>query len=373
MPLYRWNADNLEPVPPTNFEAEQLQERGDLQRLLRDQPDVLEEGLFIVAEEYGEWEDSSRRIDLLALDGSGGLVVIELKRTRSGDHSDLQAIRYAAMVANMTLDDVFDAHRRYLQKRGINEDARMRVLYHLGIEDEENAEVHTERPRIVLASAGFSTELTTSVLWLRDGGMDISCVKLQLYQYDGSLLLDTGKLIPLPEASGYLVKVREREEEEVKQRGRTTDSLGIDAFQRRIADMPEDVQLKVSSLCDWAIGLEKENLVRLQTRRGINNTILRVNLARSNDRLLIAQITKQNGYWIEVWRETWNIHAPNSVTPLEQAIKPGYLREVGSGTYLRNWSKELLGVVRDAYREANGFPPTTPQPGTGPGTPAQAE
>ena len=72
MPLYRWNADNLEPVPPTNFEAEQLQERGDLQRLLRDQPDVLEEGLFIVAEEYGEWEDSSRRIDLLALDGSGG-------------------------------------------------------------------------------------------------------------------------------------------------------------------------------------------------------------------------------------------------------------------------------------------------------------
>ena len=51
----------------TTFEAEQLQE-ANLQRLLRDQPDVLEEGLFIVAEEYGNWEDSNRRIDLLALD-----------------------------------------------------------------------------------------------------------------------------------------------------------------------------------------------------------------------------------------------------------------------------------------------------------------
>ena len=54
MPLYRWNADNLEPVQPSTFELEQLQE-ADLQRLLLDQPDVLEEGLFIIAEEFGNW------------------------------------------------------------------------------------------------------------------------------------------------------------------------------------------------------------------------------------------------------------------------------------------------------------------------------
>ena len=61
MPLYRWNTDNLEAVPPTTFEAEQLLERDPtLQRiLLRDQPDVLEEGLFIIAEEFGNWEDSN--------------------------------------------------------------------------------------------------------------------------------------------------------------------------------------------------------------------------------------------------------------------------------------------------------------------------
>ena len=43
MPLYRWGADNLDPVSPTTFEAESIQE-ADLQRLLRDQPEVLEGG-----------------------------------------------------------------------------------------------------------------------------------------------------------------------------------------------------------------------------------------------------------------------------------------------------------------------------------------
>ncbi len=110
MPLYRWNADHLEAVPPTTFEAEQLQERADLERLLRDQPDVLEEGLFILAEEFGNWEGSNRRIDLLALDSEGQLTVVELKRTESGEHMDLQAIRYAAMVANLTHEQLIEAH-----------------------------------------------------------------------------------------------------------------------------------------------------------------------------------------------------------------------------------------------------------------------
>ena len=208
MPLYRWNDDSLEPVPPTTFEAERLQERNDLQRLLRDRPDALEDGLFVIAEDFRYWPNSSRRIDLLCLDEEGNIVVVELKRTQSGDHSELQAIRYAAMVSNMTLEVVIEAHKDYLEKRGVKEDARLRVLNHLGVlsegEDDEDAEddefdeeVHTERPRIILASAGFSTELTTSVLWLRDGGMDITCVKLQLYQSGDGLLLDTSQSNPI--------------------------------------------------------------------------------------------------------------------------------------------------------------------------------
>ena len=70
----------LDELAQTSFGQEGVLERADLQRMLRDQPDVLEKGLLIIAEEFGDWQDSSRRIDLLGLDASGRLVVVELKR-----------------------------------------------------------------------------------------------------------------------------------------------------------------------------------------------------------------------------------------------------------------------------------------------------
>ena len=235
MPLYRWNADNLEAVTPTTFEAERLQE-ANLQRLLRDQPDVLEEGLFIVAEEFGNWQDSYRSIDLLGLDRTGRLVIIELKRTQSGDHSELQAIRYAAMVSIMTLEDVIEAHSGYLARRGINEDARIQVLNQLGVADEADAEIRTKDPRIILASAGFSKELTTSVLWLNDNGLDITCIRLRLYRNGDEIIMDTDQVMPLPESSDYLVKVREREAVERRQRRQGELVPGGEAFKETEVD-----------------------------------------------------------------------------------------------------------------------------------------
>ncbi len=83
-----------------------LYERSDLQRLLRDAISALGEDLLVVAEEFGYWEDARRRIDLLALDRAGHLVVIELKRDETGGHMELQAIRYAAMVSSMGFAEV---------------------------------------------------------------------------------------------------------------------------------------------------------------------------------------------------------------------------------------------------------------------------
>ena len=267
MPLYRWNTDNLEtdnlePVTPTTFEGEGLQERADLQRLLCNQPDVLEEGLFIIAEEFSNWEDSNRRIDLLALDGEGQLTVVELKRTGTGEHMDLQAVRYAAMVSNMPLKQIVEAHRGYLAKRDIDEDARIRILSHLGAADEADLELRTGRPRIILASLGFSTELTTSVPWLREGGVDITCIKLQLYSNGDDLLMDTSQVIPLPEAADYLVKIGGNAEGGSRQRSQPRTTQGSDIFRNRIGDMPQSDQPVLNSLLDWALSLEEEGLAR---------------------------------------------------------------------------------------------------------------
>jgi hypothetical protein len=65
---------------------------------------VLGDDLYVQTEEFGEWEDSRRRIDLLAIDQQANLVVIELKRTTDGGHMELQAIRYASMISAMTFE-----------------------------------------------------------------------------------------------------------------------------------------------------------------------------------------------------------------------------------------------------------------------------
>ena len=376
MPLYRWNDDNLEPVPATTFEAEQLQEREDLQRLLRDQPEVLEEGLFIVSEEFSNWQDSGRSIDLLALDSEGNLVVIELKRTQTGDHSELQAIRYAAMAANMTLEQIVEAHSRYLAKRGIDEDAGMRILGHLDAVDESDADIHTERPRIVLASAAFSTELTTSVLWLRDNfEMNISCVKMQLYHSGDRLFFDSSQVIPLPEASVYLVKVREKSEVDRGRRKRDRDRgqrmPGAEAFLSVIEDAPEPDRPMLKRLYDWAVTLEQQGLSILETRLGSHNKSLRYCLPNvERPPAIIYRAGDRNRF--DLVRARIHQRAPKADARIEQILGPDEYR-LGKTSHVRELPDGLLEALTDAYREANGLPPTTPRPGTGPGSPPPAE
>ena len=207
--------ERLEEVAATSFGQEGVFERTDLQRILRDQPEVLEEDLYIITEEYSNWQDSGRRIDLLALDVTGRLVVIELKRGETGEHMDLQAIRYAAMVSNMTLQQTIDEHQDYLNKRGIKAQAEELIIQHL--ENTQDTRFSSEKPRIILASEGFSSELTTCALWLNESDLDITCIRLQPYRSGAELLVETSQIIPLPEAKNYLVKVKERGEEVSKQ------------------------------------------------------------------------------------------------------------------------------------------------------------
>ena len=47
-----------------------------------------ERRLMVLAYEYSNWSDATRRIDVLAIDEDQNLVVVELKRTKDGDHAE---------------------------------------------------------------------------------------------------------------------------------------------------------------------------------------------------------------------------------------------------------------------------------------------
>ena len=228
MPVYELTADAIVPLERSTFREANLRERDDLQRLLRDRIDVIAPGCLVLAEEFGEWEDSRRRIDLLALDAEANLVVIELKRTEDGGHMELQALRYAAMVSTMTFEQAVRAHAAFLRATGRDADeAESAILEHLGV-DEIDEDAFAQDVRIVLASAQFSRELTGAVLWLNERGLDIRCVRLIPYRDNERVLLDVQQVIPLPEAEAYQVGVREKSRCERESRRSTRDFTKYD-------------------------------------------------------------------------------------------------------------------------------------------------
>ncbi len=212
MPLFEMTQDCFRPIDQASFAEMKIKERDDLQRLLRTQISVLGDDLYVLAEEFGDWEDSKCRIDLLAIDKQANLVIIELKRTNDGGHMELQAIRYASMVSTLTFERAAQIHGKFLSKIGeIAESPGDRILDFLGW-DEPDEDIFAPDVRIVLVSEDFGKELTTAVLWLRGREIDILCIRLRPYKDGEKTLIDVQQIIPLPEANEYQIQLREKDQ-----------------------------------------------------------------------------------------------------------------------------------------------------------------
>jgi hypothetical protein len=218
MPLYKVLPCRLAEVPNISLAAAGLKERKDIQRLLREQIDVLDPGLLVIAEEFCEWSEGSRRIDLLCVDRDAKLVVVELKRDDSG-YMDLQALRYAAMVSTMTFDAAVETLAKHSGSGTPDpEAARSELLEFFGWTSPDGQRF-PEDVRVILVASEFDKELTTSVLWLRERGIDVRCMRLRPYRLeDGGILMECTQLIPLPEAADYQVRVEQQKAAERKER-----------------------------------------------------------------------------------------------------------------------------------------------------------
>ena len=234
MAIYEITKDHIRTVEETTFSTAGVRERTDLQRLLREQVDIVSPDTLVISEEFGDWEDSRRRIDLLGLDKSANLVVIELKRTDDGGHMELQALRYAAMISTMTFDKVVDAYTAYLGKIGREGDARSLILDFLEW-DEPNDKEFAQAVHIVLVSGEFSKEITGTVMWLNDYELDIRCIRLKPYDLDGRTLIDIQQIVPLPEAAHYQVQLREKEQKKREGRSKNWNETSFMAEMERTA------------------------------------------------------------------------------------------------------------------------------------------
>jgi len=215
MTIYKFTANlhnsSLTKLTETHFEREGILEtkeihsslEGDINILVRDTDDKL----FVLSREYNGWFDSQRSIDFLCVDQEANLVVIEIKRTQDGGHMDLQALRYAAMVSPMKFIEAVEALSEYKNIDQVEAEGMLLGFLKRELPDEDS---FGNTVRIILASADFSKEVTTTAMWLNDMGIDVRCVRMLPYKYNGEILVDIQQLVPVPEASDYQIQIGQK-------------------------------------------------------------------------------------------------------------------------------------------------------------------
>lgn len=96
--------------------------------------------------EFDRFKGSQDRLDLLAVDRKGNLVVVELKRNSHADYADLQSIRYAAMVSTMTVEQLLpyyaDYHKTATGTAVAEEELRSNIVDFVELEDFEEFSSH---------------------------------------------------------------------------------------------------------------------------------------------------------------------------------------------------------------------------------------
>lgn len=245
MSIFKIESNKLVELTNTSFETERIYEVRDLQKYLSNSIEIIDSELLVISTEFSNWEDSKRSIDILCVDSDANLVVIELKRTKDGGHMELQAIRYSAMVANMKFEEAVKAYENYLKKINSSLTAEKELLNHFGWSERLEKDFGQD-VRIILISADFSKELTTSILWLNERDIDIRCIRVKPQKDNDTLYFDIQQIIPLPESSDYQVKIKEKIEEErvVRRENKRAVSIITKLFDAGLLKIGQKVILK---------------------------------------------------------------------------------------------------------------------------------
>lgn len=224
--MYRINhqTNRITKLKQMSFSELGFSERNHLQEWLANQPDSLGEELLIIQKEFDGFDDTKERLDLLAIDKQGSLVIIENKLDDSGRNVVWQSLKYASYCSTLSKTQIGEIYQKYLDKTGPGKNAKALICEFLG--KEEFAEVVLNPgndQRIIMVAAEFRKEVTSTVLWLLKHRVFVKCFKATPFQDGPDLFLTVEQLIPLPEAEELMIGISEKEvEEQSLERGQAT-------------------------------------------------------------------------------------------------------------------------------------------------------
>ena len=210
-------------IEEVDFARLGFQERRDIQEWIVTNPVILGEDLLIIGKEFSGFDRTNERLDLLAVDSDGLLVVIELKRDDTGADAHWQAIKYASYLHRSSADNIVKMTAEYHNLSP--DDAELRLQQHLGADD---LNALNNDQRIILASHRFAPEVTSAALWLNGkvpSGNLITCIQLIPYHdpNTNSLYVQASCIIPVPGIENYIIRIGDNSRED---NNRDSNDLG---------------------------------------------------------------------------------------------------------------------------------------------------
>ncbi len=214
------NQNRLSRLTQKKFGDLALRERDHLQEWLVHQPDALGEELLIIQKEFDGFDETRERLDLLALDKQGNLVVIENKLDDSGRDVTWQALKYTAYVSGLNKGQIVEIYQQYLDRYCGGGSASQRLCEFMEVEELEETVLNPGNgQRMIFIAANFRREVTATVLWLLSRGIRAQCFKVSPYSYGDELFIDLQQIIPPPEAADYMIGISSKEVEESSTQG----------------------------------------------------------------------------------------------------------------------------------------------------------
>jgi hypothetical protein len=222
------------PAQPVSLEEAGLRERSHLQEWVIAHPQILGPDVRVIAFEFGRWIGLSGskerdRLDVLGLDTSGQLVIAELKRGMAPDTVEMQGLKYAAMASRFTIDRLAALHAQFLAaQRGSTvtpEEALAELQAHATLLDDSTL----RQPRVVLLAADFSKVVSSTVVFLRELGLDMRLVRFQAYRTEAGIIITVSQHYPVPEVEEFTLmpELVEQREERADRQQRQRDTSAV--------------------------------------------------------------------------------------------------------------------------------------------------
>lgn len=209
-------ANRINRIEEKSFSDLGFRERENLQEWLENNPASLGEELLIIQKEFDGFNDTKERLDLLAIDKQGNLVIIENKLDDTGRDVTWQLLKYASYCSSLNKSQILNIYQSYLYKIGSKKTAEENISeFFEGNDIEEISLNKGQTQRLVLVAGNFRKEVTSTVLWLLNYSLRIQCFKVTPYQLGEQLLLNVEQIIPMKEAEDYAIRMAEKTQDDI--------------------------------------------------------------------------------------------------------------------------------------------------------------